>query len=254
MASESKHTVKTTSTLFRIIETLLELEGAKVAELDEELAISKSTIYKHLQTLEQENYVVKDGGTYQIGLRFLGFGEYARKRRKLYQLAKPEMARLAEETGEMSNLLVEEHGRGILLHRASSDQAISLDTYAGKEVHLHANGNGKAILSCLSDDRVDEIIDLHGLPKMTENTITDRDRLFEELETIRKRGWAFDEEERLQGLRCVSIPITGVEGEVLGSVSVSGPATRLEGDRYREDIPELLQRAKNVIEMDVAYK
>ncbi len=254
MKSESKNTVKTASTLFQIVEALLELEGAKVAELDEVLDVSKSTIYKHLQTLEQENYIVKEDGTYQIGLRFLGFGEYARKRRKLYQLAKPEMENLAEETNEMSNLLVEEHGRGILLHRASSDKAVSLDTFAGKEVALHSTGNGKAILSCLSDERVNEIIDRYGLPKRTENTLTDRDRLFEELERIRERGWAYDEEERLEGLRCVSVPITDVNDNVLGAVSVSGPAARLEGERFREEIPELLLRAKNVIEMDVAYR
>jgi len=253
MEFEPGNKVQTTSTTFRIMETLYELEGGSIAEITERVDCSKSTVYKHLNTLVDERYVVKEDGEYQLGMTFLQFGEYARTRHQLYHIAKPKMKELAEEVGEMSNLLVEENGRGILMNRESSDKAISLDTHAGKEVHLHCTANGKAILSELPEERVEEIIARHGLPDVTRNTITDRDELFDQLEVIRERGCAFDDEERLEGLRCVAVPLVSPDGPVLGAVSVSGPASRIHGERFREELPERLQRAQNVIQMNAAY-
>lgn len=254
MSTKAENTVKTTSTVFRVLEVLLDLEGASAAEVATHVDCSKSTVYKHLNTLVNERYVVKENGEYQMGLRFLQFGEYARTRRKLYRIARPEMETLAEETGEMSNLLIEENGRGVLLNRESSDDAVSLDTNAGKEIYLHSSANGKAILSTLPREQVEGIIDCHGLPEFTENTITERGELFDHLEDIRERGWAADYGERLEGLRCVSVPIVSPEGPTLGAVSISGPKSRIDRGRLHEEIPDQLLRAQNVIEMNVAYE
>ncbi|SFL68617.1 transcriptional regulator, IclR family [Halogranum rubrum] len=251
---EKSYAVKTTVTSFRILEAVHELEKAGVSEISEALGLSKSTVYKHLSTLESTGYVLKEDGSYKVSLGFLRFGEAARMRKKIYQVAKDHMEELASKTNEMSNLVVEEQGRGILLYRATSNKAVSLDTYVGKEVPLHSTGNGKAILAHLPRQRVEEIIAEHGLPKASENTITEPEALFKELESIRERGWAYDEGERIEGLRCVAVPIMTPEEVVLGAISVSGPASRIEGDRFREELPDLLLRAKNVIEMDIAYK
>lgn len=248
------NTVQSVSTSLRILEVVHELGDSRVVDVTDHLDVSKSAVYKHLHTLEQEGYVVKEGETYRVGLRFLSFGEAARKRHRVCPISMPQMQDLADQTGEMSNLMVKENGQGILLYRATSDQAISLDTYAGTAVPLHCTANGKAILANLDPERVEEIVDRHGLPKFTENTITDRAELYAALEQIRERGWAYDRRERLEGLSCVSVPITDIDDNVLGAVSVSGPASRMEGERFTEAIPELLLQAQNVIEMNVAYR
>lgn len=245
--------VKTAQTTFRILETIKARDEATVTELTDEVALSKSSIHNYLKTLEHEGYVVREGNTYRIGLRLLDLGGYARHKQRIYQLAKEEVTKLAEETGEMTNLLVEEHGRGIYLHRANGEQAVKSDSYIGHRVHLHNTALGQAILAHLPEERVDEIINRYGLPKTTENTITDRDVLFDRLERVREEGVAFDDEARLVGLRCVAKPIINKEGEVEGAISISGPTSRFQGERYQTELPEKLENATNVIELNINY-
>lgn len=255
MKTKDETMVKTTTKSFQIVEYLHESRGAGITDIASHLEMSKSTVYKHLRTLETERYVVKkEDGTYATGLRFLSLGVGARRQQRIYKTAKPEIQRLAEKSGEMANLMIEEHGRGIFLFRADSSQAVNLDTHAGREVYLHTTAMGKAILAFLSEQTVTQIIDRHGLPRMTEHTITDRDILFEELEVIEERGWAVDKEERLEGLCCVAAPITAPDGEVLGAISVSGPQSRLKDETLEETLPEMILDAQNVIELNVAYE
>ena len=245
--------VQSVETTLRILEALHERGGAGVTELASALSVPKSTVHNHLQTLQRNEYVVGDDGTYRVGCRFLELGAHARDRRAIYEVARPEVDRMAEETGELSGVLVEEHGRGVFLHRAKGERAVHVDTYAGKRIALHGPALGKAVLAELPESRVDEIVDRHGLPALTENTITDRDVLREELAEIRETGIAFDDEERLDGLRSVGAAITGPDGEVLGAVSVAGPTTRLRDERFREVLPEVVRSAVNVIDLNVTY-
>jgi len=253
MPKQASNPVKSTINTLEIVEGLYELDGAGVTELANHLDLPKSNVHNYLSTLRQKEYVVKEGDTYRVGLRFFEIGAYARDRLKIYQIARPEVEKLAEETGELANLLFEEHGRGSYLFRASGHQAVQVDAYAGTRVHLHNTALGKAILAHLPADRVDEILEYHGLPSSTPRTVTDRQTLEAELEEIRASGFAFDDEERLKGLRCVAAPILSNEGRVLGAVSVSGPTTRLKGSRFEEELPEMVLQAVNVTELNVTY-
>jgi DNA-binding IclR family transcriptional regulator len=245
--------VKSVETAFRIVEALHDRGSAGVTELADALAYPKSTVHNHLQTLERNEYVVNDDGTYRVGCRFLELGTHARDRRAIYEVARPEAERIAEETGEISGVVVEEHGRGVFVHRAKGDRAVHVDTYAGKRIYLHGAALGKAILAHLPEDRVDEIVDKHGLPALTENTITDREELGEALAEVRETGIAFDDEERLDGLRSVGAAVTNPDGDVLGAISIAGPTTRLQDDRFREEIPEVVRSAVNVIDLNITY-
>jgi DNA-binding IclR family transcriptional regulator len=233
-----------------IIVKLRELDGAGVSELAVELDRSKATIHSHLATLVDNEFVVKRGDTYAISLRFVDIGEYAKGQVDIYEVAKDEVERLAEKTGEVAQFMVEEHGRGVYLHKARGENAIQTESYTGNRKNLHCTGLGKAILSQLSEEHVDHIVDTHGLPARTENTITTRDALFEDLEAIREREVAFDDEEILQGLRCVAAPIKHPTDKIQGAISVSGPTSRLKGDRFYEELPEIVKGAANVIEVN----
>ncbi|WP_129113954.1 IclR family transcriptional regulator [Halegenticoccus tardaugens] len=254
MADQNNKTmVKTARTTFKILETIKARDEATVTELTDVFSLSKSSIHNYLNTLEHDGYVVKNGNTYQVGLRLLDLGGYARHKELLYQTSKDEVTELAEETGEMTNLLVEQHGRGIYLYRANGENAVKSDSYIGHRVYLHNTALGQAILAHLSSERVNEIIDRYGLPETTENTITERDTLFSRLEHVREKGVAFDDEARLKGLRCVATPIINKDGEVEGAISISGPTSRFQGDLYREKFPEKLKSAANVIELNINY-
>mgnify|MGYP000462917055 CR=1 FL=1 len=244
--------VKTAQTTFRIVETLKALDGATVTELADHLDIAKSSAHNYLRTLEHEGYVVETDGTYEVGLRFLDLGGYARSRERLYTVATPEMERLAEATGEYANLLVEEQGLGVFLARERGSNAVSLDSYTGQSVRLHTTALGKTILAYLPRERAESIVDRHGLPAMTAHTITDRTELFDALEEIRQRECAYDREERIKGLNCVAVPIH-CEDDIAGALSVSGPVSRMGQERIEEEILPELRRAANIVELNQTH-
>lgn len=244
--------VKSTRVSIAVVEALQRLDGAGVSEVSKYLETPKSTVHDHLRTLEQLELVVNEDGVYKTGTRFLEFGGYARQQMKVFEVAKPEVKKLAQQTGEHSNLMVEEHGRGIFLYKAEGTDAVQLDTYSGYRVHLQTTALGKTILAHMPEERATTILEHHGCPKVTGRTITDIDELWEEFETIREQGYARDVEERVRGMHCVAAPILRNE-DVLGAVSVSGPKSRMQGKRFEEEIPRQVLRTANVIEVNMAY-
>ena len=244
--------VKTTQRTLRIVELLKDLGGATIQEVAERLDMSKSSAHDYLKTLEHEGYVVRDGYTYCVGLKFMDLGGYARVQNDLYAEAKPVMKELAEETEELVSLLVEEHGRGCFISRSRGSKAVNLETYVGECIELHSTALGKAVLAHLPEERVDAIIERYGLEKRTENTVTDPDALSAELEHIREEGTAVGMEERIQGLCSIAVPIIP-NGEILGSLSIAGPRRRLETDEIQAEHIDRLQNARNVIELNLQH-
>lgn len=251
MAKNAKHPVRTTEKSLKIVELISAFNGARLTELASELDMSKSTIYNHLSTLEEHGYTIKEDGVYRLSLKFLNLGGRVRNNMGLYQTAEPQVNRLAEETGELANLMTEELGQGIHLYRAKGSFAIDPHTYAGLRTHLHTTGLGKAMLAHLSESEVTGVIETQGLPAKTTNTITDPKNLLDELDRIRERGYAFDDEEHLKGLRCVAAPIQTARGQALGAISISAPTNRLKGNRFKHEIPDLVMSSANVIELNL---
>lgn len=245
----SWRTIDAVKTSFAILNTLRELDGAGVTELANHLSMAKGTVHSHLATLKEEEFVVQDGDTYAISFRFLDFGEYVKRRIPHLDILKQELDGLAEETGEVVQFLTEEHGRGVYLYKARGEFAVETASYVGQRNSLHCTALGKAILSQLPEERVQQIIDRHGLPAETDNTITDSEALFEELATIRKQGYSTDDEEILPGLRCVAAPVLKPNEEPLGAVSIAGPTSRMDSERIHEELPMLLTSTANVIEI-----
>ncbi|WP_425433234.1 IclR family transcriptional regulator [Haloarcula nitratireducens] len=168
-------------------------------------------------------------------------------------MAREEVTELAEETGELANLLVEQHGKGVYFHCAHGVDAVKTDSYIGQRVYLHNTGLGNAILAHLPRERIEEILDRHGMPATTENTITDLEELFSHLERVREEGVAFDDEARVKGLRCVAVPIVNNNDTVEGAIGVSGPTSRFQDERFREELPAKLKSVANVIELNTTY-
>ena len=252
MPHQNETPVKTVETTFSIIETLRSLGGSGPSEVANNLGMATSTVHDHLRTLEHTEYVNFDDGIYQLGPRFLELGGYSRSQMKIHQVSEPEIQKLARETGEHANLMIEDHGWGIFLTKAQGENAVHLDTYVGMRVHLHTTALGKSILAHMQKEKVNDILNKHGMPDVIDNTITDRDHLFDELMEGRKRGFTTDDEERVNGMRCVAAPIEN-DNNILGAVSVSSPTSRMKGDRFREKIPELVQDTANVIEVNITH-
>lgn len=246
-------TVDAVDTSCDLIYALQELDGAGVTELAEYLDCSKAAVHSHLTTLLANELVIKEDGTYSLSLRFLDLGRYVRSQVQIYEIVEEEVEKLAERTGEVAQFMVEEHGRGVYLHKARGENAIKTASYVGGRNMLHCTALGKALLSELPREEVTNIIDRHGLPRQTDNTITDREALFAELDRVRETGIAYDREEILEGMRCVATPTVDQEGTLLGAVSVTGPISRMHEERL-DELGEHVQHAANVIEINVAQR
>jgi DNA-binding IclR family transcriptional regulator len=249
-----RNRVKTTDSAFNIIETLHKMNGARVTELANELDMAKSTIHRHLSTLHQLEYLVKEGDEYHVGLRFLTLGEYARNRKKAYRMIQPKVEALAKETEERAQFIVEEHGKAVYVQRETGSNAVHTpNSGVGKRIQLHATSAGKAILAELPKSVVRDIMHRQGMPMLTDNTITDEEELFEELDKSRERGYSVNLEENIKGIRAVGVAITPGEGHPIGALSISGPSHRMKGEWFNEEIPDLLLGTTNELELNIAY-
>ncbi|EJN60806.1 IclR family transcriptional regulator [Halogranum rubrum] len=250
----AKNPVGAVETTIELIEALESLDGATVTELADALGVTKGTAHNHLATLQQHHYVVKQGNTYTLSLKFLVIGEYLRNSSVLYENAKAEVEQLAADTGEYAHLSTEQHGLSQKLHKVRGEYAVGTEYQRAKLQKpdcLHYTATGKAILAYLPRSRVEEIIDYYGLPERTKQTITDRDELYETLADIRERGYALNDEEEVERMRAVGAPIRNKEGTVLGAVSVSGPVSRMKDEQFTDVIPEKVTDAATVIEMNI---
>ncbi|SDN24550.1 transcriptional regulator, IclR family [Halogranum gelatinilyticum] len=248
--TDGRRTLKSTETTLEILDLLKERDGARVTELAELLDRAPSTVHSHLATLESQEYVVKEGDIYYLGLHVLELGDYVQNRKEAYKMAKSYTEQLAEETECRAVFVVEENGRGVYLHTYSGKHAVWRYSTVGKRFYLHQTAAGKALLSQLSADRVDDIVDQWGLPQKTENTITDRGRLLDELDEIRERGYSVNREEQLDGVKAVGVPVTGPNDEVLGAFSVASPANRLTGEWFTEELPNVVLGVANEFELE----
>lgn len=243
--------VKTVDTVFDIVEAVRDLGGGTVTEVADHLGLAKSTAHDHLTTLQDKEYLIKEGDTYHVGLKFLDHGMYVKASKDILTAARPTLKELADKTGEIAWLYVEEHGKAVALGRIPGEHAVVTVGRVGMFTPIHAPAAGKAMLAHLPDRRVEEIIDRFGLAALTENTITDPDALVQELNVVRDRGFALNDEETRLGLRAVGSAIV-CEGNVAGAISVSGPLNRLRGEYFREEIPAEVLGAANVIELMIS--
>jgi len=246
-------TVRTAETVFAVLEYLKESQGATVSEVAADLGCAKSTASRHLSTLVELGYVVRESDEFRVGLRFLDLGQHARTRQEGYDLAKAKVEEIAEQTGERAQFIVEEHGEAVYLHRSFGEHAVRTDPGIGSRIPLHATSAGKAILAHLPETKRRAVLDRATFEPVTEHTITDRGQLLEELETVRERGYSFNRQENLEGLHAVGVAVSGPENGIIGALSVSGPTHRLEGEWFREELPSLLLGTANELELNIAH-
>jgi DNA-binding IclR family transcriptional regulator len=248
-------TITSVTNAFDIIKHIRRHGGATVSKVAAEMDLTPSTVHTYLATLREANYVVKEGGAYRLGPQLLTLGEFVRHHDKLFRAAKEQVEELAEETGESVHLIIEHDGKLFGLYERFGENAVGIEYHNRKREqplnHLHCTAAGKAILSELPDDEVEGIVEKSGMPRNTNQTITDRDRLLEELETLRERGYAQADEEQMEGLRAVGAPVVTPQSGVVGAIAVSGPTARLSGERFEEYIPEMVVQAANICEINL---
>lgn len=250
----SWRTLQTVERATEIIRVLSELDGAGVSTVAERLDISVSSAHSHLATLHETDFLVKQEGQYHLSYRFLHLGEYVRNSSELYKYGRSEADKLADETGHYVHLFTEEKEMGINIYEARGEHAEEYDYQSLKLQRgepLHISASGKAVLATLPTEKVRAHIQQHGLEPYTDNTITDETALFNELDRIRKRGYAVNDEEEIVGYSAVAAPVQTEGDAAIGSISVAGPTRFFDSGSVIENIAERVMTAANITQVNI---
>jgi len=213
-----------------------------VTEISKALNIYKSNVHNVLTTLAEKGFVIKDSKTdkYKLGIKFFELGSIVIKNMDLRKIAHPYMEKLLKEFNETVHLGILVEGEILSIEQEESGQSLSPRIFIGKRAPLHCTGVGKAIMAYLPKDKFSFTIKEMGLIRYTENTISNEEELEKELEKIREQGYAVDNMEHEEGVRCVAGPIRDYTGKVSASLSVSGPAFRIN----ENNIPNIAKKVK----------
>lgn len=236
----------------RILETLHERKRAGVTKIAEVLDIPTSTAHVHLATLRECGYVVQEGTTYRLSLKFFEYGGATRYDLPIYAEGNRILDDVPEQVGELANLGIEERGQRVIVYKAFTEESVNTDSPHGHHSPIHASALGKAILAHRPRAEVQQLVETHGLPACTEHTITDESALYAELDQIRDRGYALENEELFTGIQAVGLPILDSDGYPVAGIDSSGPKVRIE-HKLEDNLLEVLREARNSLEIRYQY-
>lgn len=220
-----------------ILEIIAEADGeVGVTDLAKRLQIHKSTASRLVATLEAHSLVEStERGRYRLGLGLLGLAAAATVSLDLVKIVHPTLQSLSERSGETANLAVLADHAALYLDQSTGTSTLQAHSWVGQRIPLHATSNGKVLLAFSEREFIDDLAQ-QGLKRHSSRTITSPAELAREMDTIRCQGWAVSADELEDGLTAVAAPIKGRRGQVLGSLSVSGPTFRMV-----DDIPALAE-------------
>lgn len=229
-----------------ILEALAAHGTSGVTEIAAELGVHKSTAFRLVATLEAHGMVEQAGerGKYSLGVGILRLAGATTARLDVVQEARPVCRKLAADTGETVNIAVLSESSALYLDQVAGSSALQSHNWVGQHIPLHATSNGKILLGGLEQDRLDDV--LGSLPAYTELTITRKGRLRKELDQVRENGHAVAVDELEVGLTAAAAPIRNAHGDVIASMSVSGPTFRLSGEALDEVVKLLVDAAAEV--------
>ncbi len=242
----ARRSVQSVDRALDLLEALASAEGeVSITSLATRTALHVSTVHRLLTTLLRRGYVRQNPDTsrYFTGAKLATLAEGRSRFNELRHHARPLLRGLTEQTRETSNLVVLDDVMAVYIETSPSPHVVRMFTTLGNRVPLHATGVGKALLAGLSPDRREALIDRIDLRAYTARTIIEKTALRRALEEVRERGYAVDDEEFDEGVRCVSA-VVGPPGDPLGAISISAPASRLTRQRCTELAP-LVRRAAN---------
>ena len=224
-----------------ILETIKSRDsGFKLAELARTVELPKATVYRILTTLEGRGYLDRAAdGSYRMAKKLFGLQRTESEEQILNRVAQPIMERVVDATKETVNLGILDAGEVVVINTVESPQAVRMSSKIGNRRHLHTTALGKIFLAGLPEKEFLRLIRLKGLPRLTGNTITTKAGIVEEIQRVRKQGWALDNQENEIEGRCIGAPILAPDNRVVAALSVSGPVFRMDMARAKSLVPQL---------------
>lgn len=232
-----------------ILDILVEADRPQgVTELARKLDLDKSTVYRLLSTLAGRSYIIQDIDTrrYLPSLKIVSHARKVINDIQLRSVAKPYLKRLTKLTGESSDLAILAGIRVVYIDHEDSEASLNVQAEIGQVSPPHCTALGKALTVEFSADQIKNLYKDSELYGYTSRTITAVDELIAHLETVKKRGFALDEEEYNFGVSCIAAPIYDHNNNVIAAVGISGPSIRITSDRILQLAPNVVDAAREI--------
>jgi DNA-binding IclR family transcriptional regulator len=228
-------------------------EGLTLTDLSKRMSMHRTTVFRLLATLRPRGYISRDPRTdrYRLGIKLLELSTALQNQLDLRQIARPHLMELRDRSGELVHLTILDGEDVVTIDRFEGTQALSLQTEMGARRPMYCTASGKAILAGLSVQEIKRVLAL-GMPPVTSTTITDEEAMLAHLQEVRKRGYAWDDEERILGVRCVAAPVYAHDKSLLGAISLAAPAIRMPWDRVWQ-LGEEVRAAADAISRQFGY-
>ncbi|WP_299983562.1 IclR family transcriptional regulator [Desulfobacula sp.] len=245
-----KNQVKTLEKCVHVLTCMADnLEPMTLNELIKKTGLKKTTTYRLLQALTSLQLMEKNPETkqYHLGPKLIYFGVTALGNLDLHKISLPIMTKLRNDTGETINLSILKGSEIIILARIRSDHLFNVNLSVGSRLPVNCTSQGKVILAYMNDDRANEIMENFIFEKKTEKTIVSMSALKNELELVREKGYAVNDEELEKGLSAVAAPIFNYAGEVIAAINVSySTARHPEPEMYKRFSKKVITASKKI--------
>jgi DNA-binding IclR family transcriptional regulator len=253
-ASSDIYKLQTLDRAFAVLDLLASSSALlAVAEVVDALHLHKSTAHRLLKVLERHRMVERaQNGKYRLGLRLCNLGSRAIEQYDLRDRAYPHLRTLVSAVAETAHLCILEKMHLIYIDKQEPEQRIRMISRVGASSPIYCTAVGKAILATMPRARVEEMLPQLDTRRFTRRTITSREALLEELERTKRRGYAVDDEEREEGVRCAGVAIFNARGEAIAALSISGPSFRMTMQKIPRIVCELMTCAQG-IQQDLRY-
>lgn len=246
---ESKSNIKSIVKAGKVIDVIAHArQPIALSDLANQLHIAKSTLHGILSTLVNIGYLEQEQSTgrYKLGVQLFELGSQIADTWNEKALVRPYMEELARITDETVHLAMLSNGEVLYVDKQEGNSSIRIVTAPGVKLPTHCTGVGKVLLAYSTAEEVKEILDRFGLKKYTKYTITSTEVLEKELLDIRKRGYSYDNQEFLDGLRCISAPLFDSNGKIVFALSISGPVSRMKKENIKEYLQILIDASKEI--------
>ncbi len=248
--NDGRPTLSTVVTASHILELISGTGGATPVTISKKLNLNRSKVHRLLATLSVLDYVEeRQDGTYILTFKMFELGNTIPHRKHLIDTAKPSMLRLSQLIGQTVNNGVLYENQVLYIDKVEAITYLKLDRSIGSSDPLHSTSLGKVLLAFLEPGICRKIVDSLDLVPTTPNTITDSDRLMEELGLVREKGYALDRQELSRELNCVAAPVFDTKGRVCSAISVSGPADRFTVESAEAVVPDLKATVREITRM-----
>ncbi|MFQ2909640.1 DNA-binding transcriptional regulator KdgR [Aeromonas allosaccharophila] len=250
----SPDSVSSVLKVFGILQALSEQKDIGVTELSQRIMMSKSTVYRFLQTMKTLGYVNQEGETdkYTLSLKLFELGGRALEHQDLIQIADVQMHRLGKLTKETLHLGALDENSVVYLHKIDSEYNLRMYSRIGRRCPLYSTALGKVMMAWLPEEEVRIMLAGVTFERFTEHTLANVDALLAELVQVREQGYAEDNEENENGLRCFGVPIYNRMGRIITGLSLSLPIVRFEESK-RAELVSLLHEAAARISAELGY-